>query len=354
MKILFDGPFHSSPKAGVVLYFNRLASELYPSFKKIYFSRRQNLSFGNIYPHIKLPFFSHFRPHKISFFFEKIVNRFNLQGIPNILHPTEFDLSPTGVFFHSKGSKIVITVHDLIHEKFGGAEANYNPKRRFDFYSKASGFIFVSNSTRKDFSKHYPSLYESIPSRVIWHGCNFSSQSTASPKMKQFLFVGSRGGYKNFTNACLAFEKILKTDNQCTLAVVGSPPKSKELKMTNRFNSQVIWVHHPSHEKLKALYAESLGLLYVSKYEGFGMPLLEAMSQGCVPIAGEHSSIPEVLGAAGIVVNVEEPTDISKAMLKCLNYPHFLDGLVQEGFKRTQAFSWKKSAEQTLSFYESL
>ena len=57
--------------------------------------------------------------------------------------------------------------------------------------------------------------------------------------------------------------------------------------------------------------------------EGFGMPLLEAMSQGCVPIAGEHSSIPEVLGTAGIIVNVEEPADISNAMLKCLNNPIF-------------------------------
>ena len=84
------------------------------------------------------------------------------------------------------------------------------------------------------------------------------------------------------------------------------------------------------------------------------MPLLEAMSQGCVPIAGSHSSIPEVLGDAGTMVDVTEPTEISRAMLECLNNPHFFDGAVQEGLKRTLAFSWSKTAEETLSFYESL
>lgn len=354
MKILFDGPFHSSPKAGVVLYFNRLACELYLSCKEIYFSRRQILSSSDGYSHIKLPIFPHFRPHKVSFFFEKIINQLNLRGIPNILHPTEFDLSPTGAFYHSKGAKIVITVHDLIHEKFDGPGSIFNPKRRFDFYSTASGFIFVSKSTKRDFSKHYPSLYESRPSKVIWHGCNFSTQSTVSPKKKQFLFVGSRDGYKNFSNACIAFEKTLKLDKKCTLAIIGSPPSNKDLRIVERFNSQVLWVNHPSHKTLKTLYAESLGLLYVSKYEGFGMPLLEAMSQGCVPIAGNHSSIPEVIGDAGIVVDVNEPTEISEAMLKILNNSHLFNDLVQQGFKRTQAFSWSKTAEETLSFYQSL
>ena len=277
-----------------------------------------------------------------------------LLGVPSIVHPTEFGLSPTGSFFRSKGAKVVITIHDLIHEKFGGPGNLYNPTQRLDFYSRANGYIFVSQSTKNDFSEHYPSLFDSKLSKVIRHGCNFFTQPIASKKKKQFLFVGSREGYKNFSNACLAFERTAAIDSECSLAVVGSPANHKELEWVEKFGARIQWFHHPSNETLKELYAESLGLLYVSKYEGFGMPLLEAMSQGCVPIAGSHSSIPEVLCGAGIMVDVTEPNEISKAMIKCLNNPHFLDGVVKEGLKRTQAFSWSKTAEETLGFYESL
>ena len=354
MKVLFDGPFHSSPKAGVVLYFNRLAQELSPNCEKIYFSRRQFSSSHNRNSHIKLPFFSHFRPHKISFLLEKIVNRFTIRNIPEILHPTEFELSPTGFFFHSKGSKVVITVHDLIHEKFGGPGTIYNPQARFDFYSKASGFIFVSDSTYNDFYTHYPSLHESRPTKVIRHGCNFSIQPTPPTKKKQFLYVGSREGYKNFSNACLAFKKAIEFEQDCSLAVVGSPPNDKELQWVEKLGNRIQWFHHPSHQFLQNLYAESLGLLYVSTYEGFGIPLVEAMSQGCVPIAGNHSSIPEVIGDAGIVVDVNKPTEISEAMLKIVGNSHLFEDLVRKGLSRSQNFSWRKSAEETLSFYKSL
>ena len=115
-----------------------------------------------------------------------------------------------------------------------------------------------------------------------------------------------------------------------------------------------MWIENPNNDTLKQIYSESLALLYVSRYEGFGMPLIEAMSLGCVPIAGRHSSIPEVLGDAGIMVNIEEPTEISRAMLKCLNNPQFLTKIVKLGLSRSQKFSWRKSAQETLSFYERL
>ena len=82
--------------------------------------------------------------------------------------------------------------------------------------------------------------------------------------------------------------------------------------------NKVKWVENPDDQTLKKIYSESLALLYVSKYEGFGMPLIEAMSQGCVPIAGNHSSIPEVMADAGISVNVSNPEEISRAMIRCI------------------------------------
>lgn len=350
MNILFDGPYTPHPKAGVVRYFSEISTTI--SLKnKVSFSR---YSKKPQIRYISLPPFPHFRPHKLSFFLEFLWHKFLGQKMVDIVHPIEFQISPSGTHYINKGAKLIITIHDLIHEKFGAPGNLHDPEQRYDFYSKANGFIFVSHSTKNDFSKHYPSLFESKPSQVIWHGCNFDIQKYPATKKKQFIFVGSREGYKNFPNACLAFEKTLKRQPECYLAIVGSPPSSKELIMVEKFKSQIIWVNYPSQKTLKEFYAESLGLLYVSTYEGFGMPLLEAMSQGCVPIAGIHSSIPEVLGDAGIMVNVEDSAEISGAMLKCLNKPQFLDQLVQKGLMHSQNFTWNRAAEETLSFYKSL
>ena len=85
----------------------------------------------------------------------------------------------------------------------------------------------------------------------------------------------------------------------------------------------------------------------------FGMPLVEAMSQGCVPIAGNHSSIPEVVGDAGILVEeVSDPDLITHSMEMLLTDETFRIDRVEAGIKRSRDFCWEKSARQTLSLYE--
>ena len=84
------------------------------------------------------------------------------------------------------------------------------------------------------------------------------------------------------------------------------------------------------------------------------MPLLEAISQGCIPIAGNHSSIPEVLGEAGIKVNCESVDELSEAMGKCLEDDLKTKNLVKRGYDRASFFSWAKSAELHEEFYTNL
>ena len=84
------------------------------------------------------------------------------------------------------------------------------------------------------------------------------------------------------------------------------------------------------------------------------MSLLEAMSQGCIPITGNHSSIPEVLGKAGIKVNCESVDELSEAMGKCLADDSETKNLVKRGYDRASFFSWEKSAKLTYAFYQSL
>lgn len=351
MNILYDGPFSASPKGGIVRYFHEISRGILKE-NNVFFSRRPT---GRFPKGIHLPPFAHFRPHRLSFYLEYLWHRFCSNYNIDIVHPTEFQLSPTGSLYSKKGAKLVITIHDLIHERFGAPGNLYSKASRTNFYNRADGYIFVSKSTRDDFEEFYPKLIGSRPSKVIWHGCNFpiKENENKNPK-KQFLFVGSRSGYKNFINAAKAFCKVADEDKDCSFVIAGAPPKLSDLKILKNYENQISWVEFPEEKHLRTLYAKSLALLYVSEYEGFGMPLLEAMAQGCIPIAGIHSSIPEVLGDAGIMVNVKDSAEISRAMLKCLNNRLFLIKTQQKGLIRTQKFSWKKSAKETLGFYKSL
>ena len=351
MNILYDGPYTQNPKGGVVRYFHQVSKE---SSKEndFFFSRRTYVRFPR---EIHLPPFAHFRPHRISFYLEYLWHKYFSNLEIDIVHPTEFQLSPTGSFCLRKGAKLVITIHDLIHEKFGAPRNLYSKANRTNFYNQADGYIFVSKSTRNDFAEFYPDLIKSRPSKIIWHGGNFPIDERKNKNLrKQFLFVGSREGYKNFATAAQAFCKVANKCKDFTLVVAGAPPKSSELTILNNYKNRISWIEFPDEEQLKTLYAESVALLYVSKYEGFGMPLLESMSQGCIPITGNHSSIPEVLGKAGIKVNCESVSELSEAMGECLADDSETTNLVKRGYDRASFFTWAKSAELHTNFYTNL
>ena len=310
---------------------------------------------GSFSKQILLPPLAHFRPHRISFQLENFWFKYFSKTRIDIVHPTEFQLSPTGSFFKNKGAKLVITIHDLIHEKFGAPGDLYSIHSRTNYYSQADGYIFVSKSTCDDFAEFYPELFGSRPSKVIWHGCNFPINEQKNKKRRrQFLYVGSRNGYKNFATAAQAFCKVADANKDCNLVVAGAPPKSSELLILKNYEKQVTWIGFPEEEHLRNLYAESAALLYVSKYEGFGMPLLEAMSKGCIPIGGYHSSIPEVLYEAGIKVNCDSASELSEAMKECLVEDSKTQNLVKRGYDRASFFTWEKSAKLHMKFYSNL
>ena len=144
-----------------------------------------------------MPPFPHFRPNFFSFYLEFLWFRYFSKIKIDIVHPTEFQLSPTGSFFLKKGAKLVITIHDLIHERFGAPGDLYSKESRTNFYKQADGYIFVSKSTRDDFAKSYSELFNSRISKVIWHGSNYETENDIFGKnLKQFIFVGSRSGIK--------------------------------------------------------------------------------------------------------------------------------------------------------------
>ena len=351
MRILFDGPYSKYPKSVIAKYFERLSLELTKKHS-VFFSRR---SFSDNSNEINLPLPFHFRPHRLSFFMERLWFEYLARKPFQIIHPIEYELSPAGEYCHKRNSKVVITIHDLIHEKFGAPGNLYEKEKRNSFYSKANGFIFVSNSTRKDFGEFYPELAVRSPTAVIWHGNNFDNANRIEGKKKnQVLFVGARDGYKNFKGAVESFRLVASDLTDLKLVVAGPPPQHSELSLVHDLHQRVDWVTYPDENELRKIYAESVALMYVSKYEGFGMPIIEAMSQGCIPVAINHSSLPEIMGDAGILLNSSDPHEIGQAISRCCKDNDFSKVKVRLGEARSKTFMWEKCAKEVLSFYQEL
>ena len=352
MKILFDGPYQPIPKSGVLLYFNLLARELAGS-NIIYFSRTYSKS--NQCNGVSTPLFKHYRPHKLFFYLEYIWFKFFGPRKFDVVHTIEYSLSPTGRYFAKKGAKHVITIYDLIHEIFGAEPNLYNKILREKFYKECDGLLFISHSTKNDFNKFYPD-FNNYSNSVTYLASKYTHSITPTYKSHKpnFLYVGSREGYKNFKLALKTFSLILEDIPNAKLIVCGSPPGENEVNITQNIKNSLKWISFPSDEELKDVFLKSFALLYTSSYEGFGLPILEAMSNGCIPVARNHSSIPEVMGNAGIYLENDNVDQSISELIQIFQNTKKHEYILQSGFKQASKFSWTKTASDTIRFYKSL
>lgn len=352
MKILFDGPYQSNPKSGVLLYFNLLARELVGS-NIIYFSRTHSKSVK--LNGVSTPKFKHHRPHKLFFYLEYIWFKFFGPKKFDVVHTIEYSLSPTGRYFTKKGAKHVITIYDLIHEIFGAEPNLYNKISREKFYKDCDGLLFISHSTKEDFNKFYPN-FNNYSNSVTYLASKYRQSITPTNKLRNpnFLYVGSREGYKNFNLALEAFSLILADLPNAKLIVCGSPPDENEQNITQNIKNSLKWISFPSDDELKDIFLDSFALLYTSSYEGFGLPLVEAMSNGCIPVASSHSSIPEVMGNAGIYLINDSVVQTAKELIHIFQNTKEHELVLQNGFVQASKFSWSKTASDTKNFYNTL
>jgi glycosyltransferase involved in cell wall biosynthesis len=352
LRILFDGPFYSNPHAGIARYFNNLSRKL-SNCNEVHFSRRLDCSQPK---EIKLPKIRHFRPHRFSFQFEKLWFQFFNDSHFDIVHLVEYELSPTGLFFLNRGSKLVITIHDLIHEQIGAPLNLLDRNKRQNLYKNSDALIFDSYSTKNDFQKIYPDVsLNKKANSVIWLGCTFDEVAKhVKNKKHQFIFVGARNGYKNFKTALRAFERYASIHKDAKLIVVGASPSPGEVEMVLQNKERITWITNATDLELKELYKESIALLYLSRKEGFGLPLVEAMSMGCVPLAGNHSSISEVLENDGVFVDENDPIDVMSKMEELFYNMDFRGNKIHSGYERSKIFSWEKTSKEVNSLYSSL
>jgi len=253
--------------------------------------------------------------------------------------------------------RLVVAIHDVAFVK---APHCFPPKvRAYLRYvtafavRRASHIIAVSDATRDDLIEVYGTSPERITVAHLAPRPIFTYEVTeADSSVIQrfgintpfFLFVGGADPRKNLPAAVSAFALLVgKNDIDFDFVVTGRGIEAEGFRVAPRVRERIKFIGYVATAELVALYSLAVALVYPSFYEGFGIPLVEAMSCGCPVIAADVSAIPEVVGDAGLLVDPRDPSAIAEAMSQCLSTPT-RRSLREQGLRRSRQFSWEEAA----------
>ena len=277
---------------------------------------------------------------------------------PDIIHETYYSALPT-----LKTDTVRVTsVYDMIHELFSD---QFSPRDKTTQWKKTTfervdHIISISHSTKRDLIELFG--VDEAKVSVVHLGVDLKAfqQPKIENKFKDqpyILYVGSRGGYKNFDGllkAC-ATSDVIK-NNIKIVAFGGGCFSSQEISKINElgFKDGFVQKVGGSDEVLASLYANALCFVYPSLYEGFGLPPLEAMAAECPVVSSNISSMPEVVNQAGVYFNPNNSDEMCAAIEMVVADEALRYRLVQLGLENIKHFSWQKCATETLQIYKKI
>lgn len=257
------------------------------------------------------------------------------------------------------GSKRIVTVHDMIPELFP------NTRRRLDFMTikhtyveQADHVICVSESTRRDLLMIYPDIQTPVTVVHSGVGGEFTPGLPPLPQLPStyLIHVGARTQYKDALTLLRGFPIISRAFPELHLVLVGGGELTKEEREiieSTRTRDRVVQISLPD-DAMPNAYANARALVFPSRYEGFGLPVLEAMASGTPVILCDSSALPEVGGSAASYFKVGDATDLASQVCGVLEDPSLQDKMRHEGVLRAREFSWARAARQTVEVYHSV
>lgn len=373
MKIHIDGIIYSLQKTGgISRYFNECLSRISRTD-----SNDINIILYKNYigapPHngnIKFDYITKLPPPKIrpSRIFKPLVNSLN-----NYIANNYWKKINSGIFhstYYTTYEKLkipqVTTFYDMVHEKFpeyfGPVEKSNFVKRKKECAKNSSSIICISQNTKKDLMEIHSIDPKKI--HVVYLGYNPLFKKIDEEKIKDnflktnniknpfILYVGSRAHYKNFKRFLEAIN-ILDNKNIYLITAGGGEfqKDEKDLIKKLKMEKRVINFGFPNDEELNILYNCAAVFVYPSLYEGFGIPILEAMACGTPVAASDIPCFSEVGGKALIYFNPYNSNDIAKKIKQAIDEGNN-SWRVKLGLERVKNFSWEKTAEETLKIYK--
>lgn len=370
MKVLYDSQiFNKQVYGGISRYFYELTSSLNKCKNAqvklpMIYSNNHYLKYVNFAPHFSIPREWGFIPNK-----DKIIEkleRYNYKLIKKELKKQDFDLfHPTYYENYFLGylrkKPFVLTVHDMIHElfpeQFGGDPTVEN---KIILAKNATKIIAVSEQTKKDIIRFYDIDPDKI--EVTYLANSFANKKILNNKLfkqklpnKYVLFVGVRGGYKNFKNFIQAMIPLMQKDKELYVIAGGScvfTDEESAFLERSELKDRVLQ-KKVTDSNIIELYQNALAFVFPSMYEGFGIPVLESFSCGCPLIVSNRGSLPEVAADASEYIDPYDVSCISDSIEKVIYNEDLRQELIVKGYEQVAKFSWDKTAEKTKKIYES-
>lgn len=309
---------------------------------------------------------------RYRFPFGKEIRKFLL--MPRALNGRRLDIVHEtyhfGPFLLRSKYKKIVTVHDIVPLLFRDVHGVRSILRHklglHVIANRVDKIITVSNSTKRDLVEHLNISERKIA--VVYEAADeryspISKDIVEAVKKKYnihwpfILFVGTLEPRKNIPMLIKAFYKMKNMSIGCKFRLVIAGKKGWKYEgifnTVDKLNLQkdVLFTGYIPEEDMPALYNAATLFVYPSLYEGFGLPPLEAMACGTPVITSNTSSLPEVVGDAGIMIDPYDVDALAKAMYDMLTNDGLRENFVREGLKRARMFSWEKCAIETLKVY---
>jgi glycosyltransferase involved in cell wall biosynthesis len=244
-------------------------------------------------------------------------------------------------------------IHELYPEFFHAWDRTRDEKRAA--VARADHIVCISEHTRQDLIRLLDVPAEKTTVVHLGFALTHSKiADLAKPHRPFILFVGARGGYKNFDRLLKAYaERPILHDSYDLVAFGGGSFSAREQELIRTLGLTERQVRQLGGDDavLSALYQQASLFVYPSLYEGFGIPPLEAMSLDCPVICSNTSSMPEVVGNAAVQFDPHDVDSIANALEAVITNPTLQADLRRRGRERLHAFSWHRCALETLKVY---
>lgn len=287
---------------------------------------------------------------------------------PNYMIPlTAFPVRRRG------GIACVVTLHDAIPLKFPDHAPRSRKRRLFFIFRwlmrqvgrRADAILTVSHNSKRDLTDCLKFTdAEAKRIHVIYNGVNpvftppAARPDPADPqRRRELLYVGRADPYKNLPNLIRGFAGLVRQSPvpvHLTLAGARDPryPEAPALARELGVESRITWVDRLDDDRLVQAYQQADALVMPSRYEGFGLPVAEAMACGTPVVCGHCGALEEVAGPAGWFINPDDPADLATTLLCLLTQPQLAAEKARVGLHQAARFSWPAAAQATRKAYE--